>query len=292
MDEGPRTAEELPGNASSLSSREYKEMAAFIGARHDIADLRQRFSQDGYVVFKPQIPESVLAGAAAFTEKVFKTCITKETPAQDQKCGHMHQDKFTHVRAVRQVNLSYTAPLQPHALPRSATRPSRRAQLAMNYHIRAMLAVLHKHDPFPFQTLNYPCTSLARTHSDYVHFAAQPLPLMAAAWVALIDVDPAAGPVFYYPRSHKLDAFNMQDFGLDRRQEGPLNYAKYQDIMSASMERAGYQRKLAIIPRGHCLIWAGNLVHGGPPADTQKKPRFSQVTHYFFRGASYMWAPV
>ena len=95
-----------------------------------------------------------------------------------------------------------------------------------------------------------------------------------------------------YPRSHKLDAFNMQDFGLDRRQEGPLNYAKYQDIMSASMERAGYQRKLAIIPRGHCLIWAANLVHGGPPADTQKKPRFSQVTHYFFRGASYMWAPV
>ena len=57
-------------------------------------------------------------------------------------------------------------------------------------------------------------------------------------------------------------------------------------------ERAGYQRKLAIIPRGHCLIWAANLVHGGPPADTQKKPRFSQVTHYFFRGASYMWAPV
>ena len=267
MDEGPRTAEELPGNARFLSSREYKEMAAFIGARHDIADLRQRFSQDGYVVFKPEIPESVLAGAAAFTEKVFKTCITKETPApKDQKCGHMHQDKFTHVRAVR--------------------------QLAMNYHIRAMLAALHKHDPFPFQTLNYPCTSLARTHSDYVHFAAQPLPLMAAAWVALIDVDPAAGPVFYYPRSHKLDAFNMQDFGLDRRQEGPLNYAKYQDIMNASMERAGYQRKLAIIPRGHCLIWAANLVHGGPPADTQKKPRFSQVTHYFFRGASYMWAPV
>jgi len=76
MEEGPRTAEELPGNASFLSSREYKEMAAFIGARHDIADLRQRFSQDGYVVFKPKIPESVLAGAAAFTEKVFKTCIT------------------------------------------------------------------------------------------------------------------------------------------------------------------------------------------------------------------------
>jgi hypothetical protein len=262
---------QLGGYKPWMSNATYFRMLEFVRARHDLEKLRSKFENDGYVIIKPEIPEDVLAGAAAFTEHVYQKCIKKVLPEDfTGECRNLHQDKYTHKTAVR--------------------------ELAQNYHIRAVLAALHEHEPFPFQTLNYPCTSLARTHSDYVHFAAQPLPLMSAAWVALIDVDPKAGPVFYYPGSHRLDHYDMQDFGLDRRQDGPLNYAKYQDIMTAIMERSGLKRELAVIPRGYCLIWTANLVHGGPPAtigdDGWARRRLSQVTHYFFHGSAYQWAPV
>ena len=84
----------------------------------------------------------------------------------------------------------------------------------------------------------------------------------------------------------------MQDVGLAPRQDHPHNYARYQDAMTTYMERLGLERKLAIIPRGHCLIWSANLVHGGPPATMGGLKRFSQVTHYFYRRSSYNWEPI
>ena len=239
-------------------------MVPFIRQKHpDFDDTKGTFSRDGYVVFKPEIPEDVLQGAHDFTEQVYNECIVG---SNDKKCRNMHQGKYTHVPAVR--------------------------DLATNFHIRAMMAVLHSHEPYPFQTLNYPCTSLARTHSDYVHFAAEPQILMSAAWVALIDVQEEAGPVFYYPGSHRLDSLHMQDVGLAPRQDHPHNYARYQDVMTTYMEKLGLERKTAVIPRGHCLIWSANLVHGGPPATMGGLKRFSQVTHYFYRRSSYNWAPI
>ena len=48
----------------------------------------------------------------------------------------------------------------------------------------------------------------------------------------------------------------------------------------------------AVMTKGHCLTWSANLVHGGPPAKTEKTKRHSQVTHYFFHGSNCNWFPV
>ena len=181
-------------------------------------------------------------------------------------CRNYHQDRFADIDSVR--------------------------DLAMDYDIRAMLASLHGYEPYPFQTLNYPTSSLARTHSDYIHFAAYPQPLMSAAWVALQDIHPDSGPVFYYEGSHVISPYNMQDFGLEDRTKHGLNYAKYQDIMQAHMRKSSFEYKEAVFPKGWVLIWSANLVHGGPPAKQPGMARLSQVTHYFFRNSDYNWAPV
>jgi len=215
------------------------------------------------------------------TKDVYKRCICPNlavhlrghcpsdaaTVAEDN-CRNLHQDRFTDSHGVKDI--------------------------ALDESINAVLAVLHGHEPYPFQTLNYPCSSNARTHSDYIHFAAEPLPLMSAAWIALTDVDPRAGPVFYYEGSHMIPPYTMQDFGLrDRDQDDAgINYAKYQDMMHQHMIDAGYTRKDLVIKRGHVLLWSANLVHGGPTAEVEGLPRFSQMTHYFFRRAAYNWVPV
>ena len=97
-------------------------MVSFIRQKHpDFDDIKDTFNRDGYVVFKPEIPEDVLQGAHDFTEQVYNECIVG---SNDKKCRNMHQDKYTHVPAVR--------------------------DLATNFHIRAMMAVLHSHEQCPF----------------------------------------------------------------------------------------------------------------------------------------------
>ena len=266
QDFGPLLAQDLTPDEIFIQGSSYKMMYDYIQERHDISTMRQQFNEDGFIIFKPEIPEKVLKEAGDFTKLVFDTCTIAENAQTNTACRSFHLDRYVDIQSVK--------------------------DLALNFHIRAMLAVLHQHEPYPFQTLNYPLTSLARTHSDYIHFAAHPLPLMSAAWVALVDVKPEAGPVFYHKGSHKLSFFNMQDMGLDKREEdGSLNYAKYQDIMTEAMKKFG-NRHEAIIPRGHCLIWSANLVHGGPPANIEKTLRLSQVTHYFFHNSNYNWVPI
>ena len=258
------STDSLDADQSFVNSKEYKEMEAHIRANYDIDKLRSQFEEKGFIIFDPKIPKDVLASAKAFTQEVWDTCIAaKHKPSS---CRSYHQDRFVDQEGVK--------------------------DLAQDYTVRSMLAVLHGHEPYPFQTLNYPMTSLARTHSDYIHFAGHPLPLMSACWVALMDISPDAGPVFYYEGSHKIPPYNMQDFGLEDRDQHPLNYAKYQDIMTTTMKKLGYEYKEATIPEGWALIWSANLIHGGPPPRKKGKQRLSQVTHYFFRNSNYNWAPV
>mmetsp|Transcript_41629 Transcript_41629/g.61082 ORF Transcript_41629/g.61082 Transcript_41629/m.61082 type:complete len:452 (+) Transcript_41629:114-1469(+) len=247
---------ELTPDPEFIASEKYKKMEKYIKSKYDFELLHKNFIEKGYIIYKPDIPESIIDDAAEFT----KVC-DKHSDQRD-----FHQDRFTDINSVRDI--------------------------AQSYDIRSMLAVLHGYDPYPFQTLNYPRSSMARTHSDYIHFAAHPVALMSAAWTALMDIHPDAGPVFYYENSHKLPPFNMQDFGLDDRTKHSLNYAKYQDIMTATMKQQDYKYGEAVIKKGEVLIWSANLVHGGPLAKDPSLLRLSQVTHYFFRNSNYNWAPV
>jgi ectoine hydroxylase-related dioxygenase (phytanoyl-CoA dioxygenase family) len=245
-------------------------MHSFLKKQHpDLENVLSTFARDGFIVFKPKISAGVLEAAASFTRSIIDICHTKTKSipeGTDRHCGNYHQDRYDEVEVVK--------------------------QLADNYHINAMLAVLHGAEPYPFQTLNYPQTSLARTHSDWVHFASEPTHLMSAAWIALEDVHPDAGPVFYVPGSHRFPVYTMQDFGLEPRESHKLNYAKYQDVMEAVVDATGSKAYRAVLKKGECLIWSSNLIHGGPPANKPELSRLSQVSHYFFKETSYNWAPV
>jgi hypothetical protein len=41
------------------------------------------------------------------------------------------------------------------------------------------------------------------------------------------------------------------------------------------------------IPKGHAIIWAANLLHGGSAITDPARTRHSQVTHYFFEDCLY-----
>jgi hypothetical protein len=55
----------------------------------------------------------------------------------------------------------------------------------------------------PVQTLNFQRGSEQGAHSDAMHFHSAPAGFMCGLWIALEDVRPEAGPLIYYPGSHR-----------------------------------------------------------------------------------------
>jgi ectoine hydroxylase-related dioxygenase (phytanoyl-CoA dioxygenase family) len=110
-----------------------------------------------------------------------------------------------------------------------------------------------------------------------------PLGYLMAAWIALEDIHPDSGPLFYYPGSHKLPYVLNEDFnaGSSRWRLGSRDYDVYEDRMAALVQEAGIQPQVFLPKKGDVLLWHANLVHGGTPVADASRTRKSMVIHYF-----------
>jgi ectoine hydroxylase-related dioxygenase (phytanoyl-CoA dioxygenase family) len=136
-----------------------------------------------------------------------------------------------------------------------------------------------------FQGMHFFVGSQQGAHSDFFHMSTEPIGYLIAIWVALEDVSPESGPVYYYPGSHKLPYLMSED--LEAR-SGPLFIAKEKDQeytrrLRAAVERAGIEPVEFLAEKGDILVWHGNLVHGGNAIARNGATRRSLVAHYFAR---------
>jgi hypothetical protein len=157
-------------------------------------------------------------------------------------------------------------------------------QLAVSPIALAALEQLYGRGVLPFQTLNFPIGTRQLTHSDTIHFNSVPKGFMAGVWVALEDIDANNGPLQYYPGSHKLREYSMQDFDLE---PGYENYSRYETRIQELVEAEELTPEFATIKKGQALIWHANLLHGGAAQSDLARSRHSQVTHYFFEACEY-----
>jgi len=158
-------------------------------------------------------------------------------------------------------------------------------QLAVDGRILCALQQLYGRKPLPFQTLNFPVGTSQLAHSDTIHFNSMPGGFMAGVWVALEDMDENNGALIYYPGSHKLPEYNMQELGLGNGYE---YYKDYEQSIQKLIAEQNLQAEYGTIRKGEALIWHANLLHGGAPRKDPSRSRHSQVTHYFFEGCRYL----
>ncbi len=162
-------------------------------------------------------------------------------------------------------------------------------QLACHPEILATLRVLYGRDPFPFQTLNFPNGTAQHFHSDAVHFHSLPHGFMCGIWVALEDIHPDAGPLLYFPGSHREPYLSARD--LDLKQADLIHHTAPQRLFEPHwrelVDRKGYRADAFLAQKGEVLIWHANLLHGGSPVRNRTLSRWSQVSHYYFRGCGY-----
>lgn len=134
-----------------------------------------------------------------------------------------------------------------------------------------------------FQTINFFTGSQQRAHSDFVHMSTFPYGNIIAVWIALEDIDPDSGPIFYYPKSHKLPYLMNGDYnhgGSDTRL-GKNNYKNYEDALEAKLAQTDLEKVVFAPKKGDAFIWHPNLVHGGSPVKNKELTRKSMVAHYY-----------
>ena len=107
---------------------------------------------------------------------------------------------------------------------------------------------------------------------------------MVGLWVALEDIDAENGPLVYYPGSHKLPCYSMQDLGLETGYE---NYHAYEQRIQDVIAEQGLIPEFGVMKKGEAIVWHANLLHGGAARKDVNRSRHSQVTHYFFEDCQY-----
>jgi hypothetical protein len=157
--------------------------------------------------------------------------------------------------------------------------------LACDPRIISLLTKLYGRQAFAFQTLNFEYGSQQAAHSDAVHFHSAPERFMCGVWIALEDVTLDAGPLLYYPGSHKLPIYNSRQVGFIPKDD--TQQTVYEPMWNKLIESNGLRKKVFIAKAGDALIWTANLLHGGEPIIRPDATRWSQVTHYFFDGCDY-----
>lgn len=161
-------------------------------------------------------------------------------------------------------------------------------KIAVNKEIVDLLSAVYGRAAFPFQTLNFPVGTQQPGHSDHIHFSSIPERFMCGVWVAFEDVDEDNGPLFYYPGSHKWPCYQNEHIGVSAKRDLFADaVTRFTRLYSELPEKLGLQREVFLAKKGQALIWTSNLVHGGSKQQNLQRSRWSQVTHYFFRGCGY-----
>ena len=161
-------------------------------------------------------------------------------------------------------------------------------QLALAPQVLSVLRTLYGREPIPMQTLNFGRGTQQSVHSDSVHFSSVPHGFMCGVWVALEDVDENNGALEYYPGSQRLPYLDLSSFGMTGSdQKGYELYGSYEAFVQSAIKELKLERRVLAVPKGHAIIWAANLLHGGSPIKDPSRSRHSQVTHYFFEDCLY-----
>ena len=218
------------------------------------AAQRERFQEEGYLIFDPKIPMEVIDGAVADLD------------------GRYEQE------------LNGDGVLPPCRIQDAWKISTNVHKVAVWPRILEALRELYGRAPLPFQTLNFPTGTIQPAHSDAIHFNSAPSGYMTGVWIGLEEIDADNGPVFYYPGSHKLPEFTMADVGVEPKEE---LYAEYERYMKRVVEHFGLEKRQATMPKGHAFLWSANLIHGGDERRDLFRSRHSLVTHVYYEGCRY-----
>ncbi|HEX7705711.1 MAG TPA: phytanoyl-CoA dioxygenase family protein [Thermoanaerobaculia bacterium] len=157
-------------------------------------------------------------------------------------------------------------------------------ELSLNRLICEFLGHVFLDAPVVLQSLTFWRGSEQPVHIDYPYVRTQTrLPHLAASWIPLENIHPDAGPLAYYPGSHRhelITPFDWGDGSIVFEPDSVRSPAEFSAYLYSEISRLGLQRQVFLPQRGDVLIWHGNLLHEGTHVEDPSRTRRSYITHY------------
>src|SRR4051812_8282031 len=125
---------------------------------------------------------------------------------------------------------------------------------------RLLRALLHGDRPVLCFSLNFVQGSAQPIHIDSLYMTPKTQAHLVATWTALEDVHPDAGPLVYYPGSHKIPLYTFSDGTHHARQDEMPGWTAY---VEREMQSRGITAQTFLARKGDLFIWHSDLVHGG-----------------------------
>lgn len=226
----------------------YRDDPRYRSAGPERRDLVRRFHEDGVAVCRGLVPAALVAAAREAAATEFA------------RSGRTTERKID--GAWRTSSALRAVAVEPAVLQ--------------------LVEFLHGRRTIPFQTLTFRCGSEQAVHADSVHFDTIPSGWMCGVWLALEDVGPTQGPLRYVPGSHRDRAARS----AEAARSGEVPYDRYEAEVAGSLDPGSAVTFEA--EAGDVIVWAANLLHGGAPVADPTTTRWSQVSHYFFDGCTYV----
>lgn len=129
------------------------------------------------------------------------------------------------------------------------------------------------------------CNSLSfeRGSQQFLHFDTFYMPplvpnKMLATWIAVENCSLDAGPLTYYPGSHKIEPYRFSHGRLHAVAE---EMSLWQAYIQQELEKHNLKPQTFAAKSGDVFIWHAQLLHGGSEIKDMSLTRKSLVTHYF-----------
>lgn len=242
-------------------------------------DLRAKFGQwreTGVVVFENAVPEEMIAGLLVDVEYLCENREAFDLEIECQGRRYRLRDVPVHPLSVPGVKFNCLDLISVAA-----------RRLSLNRIVHNFLGHVFLDRPAVLQSLTFWRGSQQPAHLDYPYVCVQSrIPHLAASWIALEDTHEDAGPLAYYPGSHKAGVIPPFDWGggsVINTQESTRTPAEFAGYLNEQIDKLSLRPEVFLPKRGDVLIWHGNLLHEGTKIRDPARTRRSFVTHYTSR---------
>lgn len=150
--------------------------------------------------------------------------------------------------------------------------------LALDPRLASAISELLGGYPLLCNSLNLEFGSQQEYHTDSLYMTPPKKLNLVATWVALEDTRPDAGPLRYYPGSHRIKPFL---FSSGRMTAIDAEMNAYRSYMKSEIARLNLREEAFCGRAGDVFVWHSQLFHGGAPIENKQRTRKSVVFHYF-----------
>ena len=236
---------------------------------YDLGEKLAHWRELGYVVFENAADAALIDTYLQNLDEVLANHQKYNVIANHEKRGRVpicqldkNEVSHPHMRLVNLHNLSPAG-----------------KKLALNPVVVSFLSHVLRDQVVAMQTLTFIHGSEQRPHQDFA-FVVSGIPShLAASWIALEDIQADAGPLGYFPGSHRIRKFDFGNgpFMTPKSTRGTDEFASH--ILS-ECSRLGLTMHTFLPKKGDVFIWHAALAHSGTPAISRGRSRLSFVTHY------------